>query len=219
MILVAGHAVLCWFIWRNSAPEGPGAYERPGARREWAWGIVPVIVMSILSEAGVLAIASPVWKSLYIEKPADPLVVEVVGRQFEWLIRYPGKDGEFGRTLPKAVSAAEGNPLGLDEDDRAGDDDVIRRGELYLPKGRPVVIRLATHDVIHSFFCPPFRVKQDLIPGFGTRLKITPTAVGDYELACAELCGLGHYNMRGMVHVLEPDAFAKWLSEQRTFGG
>jgi cytochrome c oxidase subunit 2 len=111
--------------------------------------------------------------------------------------------------------------MGLDDRDAAALDDIVKRNVLHLPAGRPVVIRLRSYDVIHSFFVPAFRVKQDLIPGFPTRLQFTPTRVGEYELACAELCGLNHFQMRGQVKVVEPAAYEAWLVEQAkyTLGG
>ena len=215
-ILLVGHLVLCRFIWNST--NGEDKYKRPSKRAELLWGLIPVFVMLLISEAGVLAIASPVWKSLYIDKPANPFIVEVTGKQFEWLIRYPGVDGVFGKAEKKWVNGLD-NPLGVDEDDDNAMDDIVKRGTLYLPVNRAIIVHLSTHDVLHSFFVPAFRVKQDLVPGFNTQIKFTPTKTGDYELACAELCGLGHYKMRGTVHVLEPDAFDAWLQEQMKFGG
>jgi cytochrome c oxidase subunit 2 len=218
-LVLLGHAVLCWFLWRSASPAPmKRKYRKPDTRTETLWGVIPVLVMLVVAEFGVLAIAAPVWDSLYVEQPKDPLVVEVVGKQFEWFVRYPGKDGKFGRHDFKLVSSVD-NPLGLDEKDPAAQDDVVKRGTLHLPAGRPVVATLRTHDVIHSFFVPEFRVKQDLIPGFPTRLKFTPVRKGDFELACAELCGMGHYTMRGTVHVGEPPEFEAWLAKQMTFGG
>jgi len=217
-ICLVGHFVLCWFIWRSTGSAKTGPYHRPTRRMEWLWGLVPVLIMTVLSEAGVLVVASPVWHSMYIEEPADPLMLEVVGKQFEWFAHYPGADGKY---IPHHLADVSGtdNPLGLDEFAEQPLDDIVRRGQLYLPVGRPVILRLRTHDVIHSFFVPAFRLKQDLIPGFPTRLKFTPDRVGTYELACAQLCGLGHYKMRGEVHVVEPEEFERWLRAQPTFGG
>ncbi|MHC4939107.1 MAG: cytochrome c oxidase subunit II [Planctomycetota bacterium] len=212
-LVVLGHIILIRFLWKGRGEPG---YQKPAARVEWMWGIIPVVVMMLLSEAGVLVIGSPAWKKLYIDRPTDALEVEVVGKQFEWIVRYPGKDGEFGPYDFKWVSGAD-NRLGLDEDADASQDDIIT-SELYLPLGRPVHIRLRTHDVIHSFFVPEFRVKQDLLPGFPTETWFTPTRTGKFELACTELCGLGHYTMNTFVHVLEPEEFDRWLASKPGFG-
>ncbi len=215
-ILLVGHAVLVWFIWRSDRGDQP--YERPTRRAEWIWGIIPVLLMLALSEAGVLVVSGPVWDSLYVNKPKDPLVVEVVGKQFEWVMRYPGVDGAFGKYDWRYVDGTD-NPLGVDEDDDTSLDDVIVRGKLFVPRGRPVIVKLRSHDVIHCFFVPHFRVKQDLIPGFPTSMRFTATRNGVFELVCAELCGLGHYRMRGEVHVVEPAEFDRWLAKRAKFGG
>jgi len=215
-ILLIGHVVLWWFLSKSGNDDSP--YRRPGKRAEWIWGIIPVLLMLALSEAGVLFVSGPVWDSLYVTKPQDPVIVEVVGKQFEWIVRYPGDDTVFGAFDFEFVNGAD-NPLGVDEDDEKALDDVVVRGMLYVPRGRAVVLKMRTHDVIHSFFVPHFRVKQDLIPGFPTTIKFTPTKTGVFELVCAELCGLGHYKMRGEVHVLEPDEFEAWLVSKPKFGG
>jgi cytochrome c oxidase subunit 2 len=223
ILVVAGHVILVRCIWKSSASEG-AAYGRPSKRAEWAWSIVPVLFMLLLSEAGVLVVSGPVWESLYAEEPKDPVILEVVGKQFEWYVRYPGVDGKFGESDLRRVNETD-NLMGLGVDelgsvtDPAAEDDIIKRGQICLPVGRPVVIRLRTYDVIHSFFVPEFRVKQDLLPGYPTRIKFTPTREGEFDLACAELCGLGHYTMKGKVRVVRPEEYEAWLKQQITFGG
>jgi cytochrome c oxidase subunit 2 len=211
-LVILGHAVLIKFLWGGA---GKGEYKRPTPKVEWMWGLIPVIVMMIVSEAGVLVVGSPTWDLLYVTKPVDPIELEVVGKQFEWMVRYPGKDGKFGAYNFKWVDGQD-NPLGLDEDDDAATDDIFTP-VLRLPLGRPAVIRLRTHDVLHSFFVPEFRVKQDLIPGFDTSVKFTPSRTGTFELGCAELCGLAHYRMKTKVVVMEPAAFNTWMQSQVGF--
>jgi len=218
LILLVGHGVLCWFLWGSSRGHDT-AHGRPSRRAEWLWSLIPVLLMLLLSEAGVLIVSGPVWASLYAEEPQNPIELEVVGRQFEWHAHYPGKDGVFGTPNMKLVNDQEGNGIGLDDREAAARDDIVKRGAFCLPLGRPVVIHLRTFDVIHSFFVPQFRVKQDLLPNFVTRVKFTPTREGEFELACAELCGLGHYTMRGKITVLKPEAYEAWLAKQFTFGG
>jgi len=217
ILVVVGHAVLIRFIWKSSTGTD-SAYGRPSAKAEWLWSIIPVLLMTVLSEAGVLLVSGPVWDSLYVESPKDPVILEVAGKQFEWYVRYPGKDGTFGKFDLQKVNETD-NLFGLDDYDDAAMDDIIKRGQIHLPVGRPVVIRLHTYDVIHSFFVPEFRVKQDLLPGYMTRIKFTPTREGEFDLACAELCGLGHYTMKGKVFVMKPEAYEEWLNKQMTFGG
>ena len=223
LLVVAGHVILIRFIWK-SASGGVVAYGRPSKRAEWLWSIVPVLLLLAVSEAGVLVVSGPVWESLYAEEPSNPVIVEVAGKQFEWYIHYPGADGKFGAVDLRRVNETD-NLLGLGVDelgfvtDPDANDDVVKRGQLYLPVGRPVVIRLRTFDVLHSFFVPEFRVKQDLLPGYPTRIKFTPTREGVFDLACAELCGLGHYTMKGEVHVVKPEEFEAWLKAQPKVGG
>jgi len=212
ILFLLGHGVLAFFVLRY-AGAGERGSPHASARTEWRWALVPVLVMCVLAEGGVLIVGLPAFRQLYVDTPADPWVVEVVGKQFEWLVHYPGADGMFGESRAELVSDAR-NPLGLDRKDPNVKDDVWTRGQLRLPVGRPVVIRLRALDVIHSFTVPEFRVKQDLIPGFLGRTQFEPTRAGKYEIACAELCGLGHYRMRGFIEVQEQSEVDEWLSDQ-----
>jgi cytochrome c oxidase subunit II len=137
------------------------------------------------------------------------MVVEVTGQQFAWNVRYPGQDGLFGKTDAK-LSTQE-NPIGLDKADPAAADDQMLLNQLYLAKDKPVRVRLRSLDVIHSFFLPNFRVKQDAVPGMTIDTWFVPKQAGDFDIACAEHCGLGHYRMRGQVHVVAQDAFESSL--------
>ena len=210
-VFVLGHGVLAWLVWRHSG-SGPATFRPISRRTEWLWALVPVAVMAIVSEAGVLVIGAPVWDQLYGETPADAVQVEVVGKQFEWIIRYAGDDNKLGKTRPELVD--ETNMLGLDDDDPAAADDIIVRDVLRLPVDRAVSVRLRSHDVLHSFAIPACRVKQDVVPGFTIHTQFKPIKAGKYEIACAELCGLGHYRMRGELHVLTALEFDKWHEEQ-----
>jgi cytochrome c oxidase subunit 2 len=212
IVFVAGHAALGWFVWRFSRGE-PATYQPVSQRTEWLWALPPVVFMAVVSEVGVLVLGHPVWNQLYGAVPEDAVIVEVVGKQFEWFVRYPGKDGAFGKTQPDQVHETR-NPLGLVEEDPAASDDIVTRGVLRLPVGRSVSVRLRTHDVLHSFAVPAFRVKQDLVPGIVTHTQFTPTKAGEFEIACAELCGLGHYKMRGTIQVAAVEEFEQWLAAQ-----
>jgi len=186
-------------------------------------------------EAGVIAVevvlllgfSIPFWARHVTAAPLPdeaPLHVRVVAQQFVWNIHYPGADGVFGRTAPEFVDE-QLNPVGLDPDDAAGKDDIVSRNILYLPAGRPVLISMTSKDVVHSFYLPELRVKKDTIPGMVVDVMFTPTMTTlelqqrtgqpgrRFEIACAQLCGLGHYSMRGFLDVLEPEDFEKWLEE------
>ena len=179
--------------------------------------------ISKLSEGGVVVaevmllvvFAIPTWAVLKNDFPATeegPVVVHAVAEQFAWNLHYPGADGLFGRRSVDLVDT-QLNPLGLDRDDPAGQDDIVTLNELHLPVNRPVIVHITSKDVIHSFSLPQMRVKQDAIPGLDIPVWFMPTKVGDYEIACAQLCGLSHYRMRGYVTIHEPADFDAWLAE------
>jgi cytochrome c oxidase subunit 2 len=160
-----------------------------------------------------------------IPSESEALVVHVTGEQFAWNVRYAGPDGAFGRTDIKLIDL-QSNPLGLDRSDPAAKDDVTTLNQLYLPVNRPVIVKLRSKDVIHSFGVPELRVKQDAIPGLTIPIWFVPnvttaemrTRTGNaefqYEIACAQLCGLGHARMRGFVTVQTAEEFQTWLDER-----
>jgi len=133
--------------------------------------------------------------------------------QFAWYFRYAGPDGKFGATKPELIDPSAGgeSAIGLDTSDPASKDDVVT-GIMYAPVNREVEVILRAHDVIHSFFVPAMRFKQDAVPGLAIHMHFTPITTGDYEVACAELCGLGHYKMHGMLKVVSQEEFDKWLA-------
>ena len=212
-LLVIGHLVLGYFILRFGGQERVGPFRMPSARTERMWSLVPVVILAVVAEGGVLVLGLPVWDKFYASAaPADSVVIEVTAEQFAWNVRYSGPDGKFGPTDPKRITLNE--PLGLDRSDPATKDDILMLNEIWAPLGVPVQIRLRSKDTLHSFFLPNFRVKQDAVPGMNIQFWFVPTKVGTFELACAELCGLGHFEMRGLFHVLPREEFQKWLSEQ-----
>lgn len=137
--------------------------------------------------------------------------VEVVGMQFQWYFRYPGGDGTFGVALPKLVDAAAGNPLGLDPRDPHSADDVVS-SVLMLPVGREVDMRLRALDVIHGFFIPGMRLKQNTVPGMVLHVHFTPEKTGIYPILCSQVCGLGHARMQAKLLVVSPAIFHHWLA-------
>ncbi len=211
-LAVLGHVILGLFIWRyRGSAETP--FRRVTRRAEWIWALVPVLAMTLIAEVGGVVLGIPIWTELHSPSPEGTLEVEVLGKQFEWIIRYPGKDGLFGTPVPERVDDAK-NPVGLDRKDKAARDDIEVRGTLRLPRGRHVTVRIRSNDVLHSFACPQFRIKQDAVPGFTSWARFVPTRTGEYEITCAELCGLGHYKMRGLIQVMEPADFDAWLGRQ-----
>ena len=171
--------------------------------------------------------AIPLWAARVDSIPpaSEALVVQVTGEQFAWNIHYAGPDGVFGRTGIKLFDA-QSNALGLDRSDPAAKDDVTTTNQLYLPVNKPIIVRLRSKDVIHSFGVPEFRVKQDAVPGLTIPIWFVPNVTTEemrtrtgkpdfqYEIACAQLCGLGHFRMRGYVTVQTAEEFQKWMAEK-----
>ena len=168
-----------------------------------------------LIEIGLLVFyAIPAWATRVKAFPAESeaTVVRVVAEQFAWNIQYPGPDGKFGRTDIKLVSAD--NPLGLDRTDPNAKDDITTINQLNLPIDRPVLVHLSSKDVIHSFGLYEMRVKQDAIPGMNIPVWFIPNRVGEYEIACSQLCGLGHFRMRGFITIQSAADYQKWYDAQ-----
>ncbi len=199
---------LAYFVLRFGSRPGTRALHWHDNRRlELLWTIIPAVILVALTTMGGL-----VWARIHTAPPPDAFTVEVTAEQFGWWVRYPGPDGVFGRTGPGLITRQ--NPLGLDPGDPLGGDDVVLLNDLRVPVERPVRVFLRAKDVIHSFFVPELRVKQDAVPGRTIEFWFTPTVRGEFEIACAELCGVGHFGMRGKLTVLSPDALEAWLAEQ-----
>ncbi len=169
------------------------------------------IAVAVAEGLLLVGLSIPAWASRVSGLPPEheAVVVRVVAEQFAWNIHYPGPDGVFGTTRPELVSPS--NPTGLDRTSPHAADDVVTVNQLHLPVDRPVIVQLSTKDVIHSFSVPNFRVKQDAIPGLMIPVWFVPNRLGQYDLVCAQLCGLGHYRMRGTVTVETPEAFDAWI--------
>jgi cytochrome c oxidase subunit 2 len=185
------------------------------------------IGVAVVEAILLLGFSIPIWAARVDRMPpeSESLIVQVTGEQFAWNAHYPGPDGRFGRTDIELLDL-QANPLGLDRSDPAAKDDVTTVNQVYLPVNRPIIVRLRSKDVIHSFNVPEFRVKQDAIPGLTIPIWFVPnvttaemrTRTGNsefqYEIACAQLCGLGHYRMRGFVTVLSAEDFQTWIDER-----
>jgi cytochrome c oxidase subunit 2 len=186
------------------------AYEPENKKLEW-W-------LTIGTGVGVAAMLAPglfVWND-FVRVPKEATEIEVVARQWQWSYRLPGKDGRLGTSDVRKVSAD--NPMGLNPDDPKGQDDVVIAGDdLHLPLGKPVKVLLRSLDVLHDFYVPEFRAKMDMVPGMVTYFWFTPIRTGTFEVLCAELCGVGHYAMRGRVVVDDESSYQAWLQKQQTF--
>lgn len=192
------------------------ASAHPRARREgphprWVWLVSGGMFVAEVLLMGVFEI--PLWlQREQLPDPSSSSVVRVVGEQFAWSFHYPGPDGEFGATDPRYIDDI--NTLGLDYDDPAANDDLITINQMHVPEGKPVLVWLSSKDVIHSFSIPVMRVKQDAIPGSRIALSFIPVRSGRTEIACAQLCGLGHFRMRAFLTVESQEEFDAWYEEE-----
>jgi cytochrome c oxidase subunit 2 len=168
---------------------------------------------------GIAALLAPgliAWDQ-FVTVPKEAALVEATGQQWQWAFRFPGKDGVLGGAATRDITPD--NPFGLNPKDPYGRDDIlIESPELRLPVNRPVKVVLRSKDVLHDFYVPQFRSKMDLVPGIVTYFWMTPTKTGTFEILCAELCGVGHHQMRGTVVVQNDKDFQSWLGEQPTYG-
>lgn len=223
LIFFITHILLFWFIYKYRYKKGRKAtYFAHSNKLEIIWTVVPLVTMIFFG-----AITLPKWAQATAKPGPDALHIKVTGQQFKWHIAYPGEDNTFGnRNIREYGSAA--NILGLNPMDEAGYDDVYSDLEIVVPVNREIAFDLSALDVLHDFYLPHFRVKMDCVPGVPTRIKIIPDRTTEdmreylddptfnYEVACAELCGNGHYNMRRQLRVVEQDEFDAWIAEQKT---
>ncbi len=202
---------LAYVVFRYRHRKGRrAAYEPDNSKLEkWLiWGTA--VAIALLLAPGLVVYAK------YLDSPRNALTVEALGQQWQWRFRFPGQNGKLGPTDPHFISAD--NPFGIDPADPDGQSNIlIDNNELHLPLNQPVKMLLRSRDVLHDFFVPEFRARMNLVPGMITSFWFTPTKAGRYEVMCAQLCGVGHSNMRGTIVVEDPAAFAAWLKQQPTF--
>lgn len=178
--------------------------------RFWLMEAVPLTLLCALY-VWMAVTAQRLWAENRFEGASPTAMqVEVVGVQFQWNFRYPGEDAAFGITRPERVNAAAGNPLGLDDRDPHAADDIVA-SELVLPAGREVDLTLRAQDVIHGFFVPAMRLKQNAVPGLTLHVHFTPEGVGEYPILCSQVCGLGHGRMQATMRVVPPEKYAAWI--------
>ena len=211
VVFVAVNLFMAYCIVRYLHRKGNKAqYEPENKKLEW-W-------LTIVTSVGIAAMLAPgllVWAK-FVTVPTGASEVEVVGQQWNFSYRFPGKDGVFGTTNIRLASPD--NPFALDPNDPNGQDDVlVTSAELHLPIGKPVKILLRAKDVLHQFAVPPFRVKMDMVPGMVTYFWLTPTRTGSFDALCEQLCGTAHFTMRGRVIVDTEADFQAWLAKQPTY--
>ena len=204
LAFAAAQIGLGYAVWRYGAKRGDerAVYSHGNNRLEMLWTVITAVIFISLAVMG-----QQVWAQLHFnEAPADSARVRVTAQQFQWNFHYPGADGQFGRTTPSKIDDSSLNFVGLDAADPAAADDAVNP-TLAVEVGRPVELTLTSRDVTHSFWVPPLRFKQDLVPGMNIKVHFRPTEVGRYELACAELCGQLHYQMKSYMLVLPAEEY------------
>lgn len=225
IVFFATQAVLFWFCFRyQSTDKRTSFFFAHSNKLEIIWTTIPAIAMAIL-----VAIGLRNWYDVTSPAPPEATVVEIVGKQFNWIIRYPGKDNELGKRDFRKISDAN-NVLGLDWSDPHNMDDIIsQNGELHVVVNKPVKLLICSRDVIHDVGLPHFRLKMDAVPGITTTLWFIPTITTDsmkvithnpdfvYEIACDQLCGKGHYSMQGHIIVQSQADYDKWMASQQTY--
>jgi cytochrome c oxidase subunit II len=178
-------ALLAFVVIYRDRPVRRARYTHGNTTLEIVWTVVPALILVVLTFLSV-----PAWSKIKMTMPATDVVIQVTAKQFNWQVTYPGPDGKFGT-----------------------DDDKTFLDEMHVPIGKPVRINLKSQDVIHSFFVPQFRIKQDAVPGREIGVWFDVMKPGKYEWPCAELCGFGHSGMRGWVYAHSAEDYAKWMAE------
>ena len=218
-VFVLTNVLLFYFSYKYQyRKDSKALYYPDNSKLEIIWTVVPAIVLSLLVFAGLKT-----WNQIMDKSPDEAEVVEIMGYQFAWKARYPGQDNRLGNYDYRLIDVV--NEFGMDFTDRSAFDDFVPR-EIHIPKGKPVLFKIRARDVLHSVFAPHFRLKMDAVPGMNTRFWFVPTKTTaemreelddpefNYEIACAEVCGRGHFSMKIIVVVEEPEEFEKWYAEQ-----
>ena len=210
-VFVAVCLFMVYCVFKFSYKEGRKAEYKPEDKKLEK-------ILTIATTLGVAALLAPgliVWNQ-FINVPKNAIHVDVMAWQWGWQYRLPGEDGKLGST--KVANINDSNPFGIILEDPNGKDDVLIQSDvLHLKNNRPVKILLRSVDVLHNWYVPQFRAKMDAVPGVVTYYWFEPNKVGEYEVLCAEYCGVGHYGMRGRVFVKSEQDYENWLQEQETF--
>jgi cytochrome c oxidase subunit 2 len=222
VIFLLTHILLFWFSYKYQYKENQrAAYYPDNNKLEIIWTLVPALVLTVLVISGWQA-----WKDITSPAPENAHIVEIMGYQFAWEVRYAGKDNQLGEYDYRLINAM--NSRGIDFTDQNAFDD-FESNIVVIPKGEPVLFKIRARDVLHSVFAPHMRLKMDAVPGMPTRFWFTPTKTTEemrietgnpdfvYEIACTEVCGKGHFSMRKVIQVVTPAEYQKWYAEQATF--
>jgi cytochrome c oxidase subunit II len=214
--------LLFWFSFRYQYSEKRKSFYFPHNNKlELIWTVVPAIALTVLVGFGLMY-----WFQITGEAPKDAMQIEITGKQFNWIYRYPGKDGVFGKKYYKNISDADNNPLGLLWDDPDSHDDIVVSSAMYMVVNQPVKLIINSRDVIHDVGLPAFRMKMDAVPGTPTTMWFTPKYTTEemkkmtnnpdfeYEISCDQICGKGHFSMRGLIQVVSREEYILWRAKQ-----
>lgn len=215
--------LLFWFSFKYQYSEKRTAYYFPHNNKlEMIWTVVPAITLFVLVGFGLVY-----WARITGEAPPDANIVEITGKQFGWIYRYPGKDKVFGKKYYQNINEGKNNQLGLIWDDKAAQDDIVSNEALYMVVNKPVKLVINSRDVVHDVGLVHFRMKMDAVPGTPTTIWFTPKFTTEemkkktgredfeYEISCDQMCGKGHYSMKGIVKVVTQAEYVLWLAKQK----
>ncbi len=222
IVFIATQIVLFWFSYKYQEDENRKVFYFPHNNKlEVLWTIVPALVLTVLVVIGLRN-----WFLFTGDSPKTAMEVEVTGKQFNWIFRYPGKDGTFGKKYFRNIDDAANNSLGILWDDPLSHDDIVT-DKMMLVKGRPVKLIIGSRDVIHDVGLSQFRMKMDAVPGIPTTMWFTPKYTTKemkemthnpdfvYEISCDQMCGNGHFSMRGVIEVVDQEEYDVWLAKQK----
>ena len=225
IVFIITQILLFWFAYKYQYSEKRTAFYYPHNNRlEVIWTVVPAIALTVLVGLGLYY-----WYQITGEAPENAQVVEITGKQFNWVYRYAGKDKVFGKKYYRNIDDAKNNLLGLTWEDKATQDDiVVSGGEMYVVQNKPVKLIINSRDVIHDVGLPHFRMKMDAVPGTPTTMWFTPLYTSaamkaktnnpdfEYEISCDQICGKSHYSMRGIIKVVTQQEFDLYMAQQKS---
>jgi cytochrome c oxidase subunit 2 len=222
LVFILTQVLLFWFAFKYQYKQERKVYFFPHDNRlEVIWTVIPAITLTVLVGFGLYY-----WFKITGDAPKEAIQIEITGKQFGWIMRYPGKDNTFGKKYYKNINEKDNNQLGLIWEDKATHDDVVNPQTMYIVKGRPVKLIINSRDVIHDVGLVHFRMKMDAVPGTPTTMWFTPKYTTaemkektnnpdfTYEISCDQMCGKGHYSMRGVIEVVTQQEYDQWLQKQ-----
>jgi cytochrome c oxidase subunit II len=222
IVFIITQVLLFWFSFKYQYSEKRKSFYFPHNNKlEVIWTVIPAIALTVLVGFGLMY-----WFQITGEAPKNAMEIEVTGKQFNWIYRYPGADGVFGKKYYKNISDAQNNSLGLLWDDEKSHDDIVVNSAMYLVVNQPVKLIINSRDVIHDVGLAHFRMKMDAVPGTPTTMWFTPKYTTEemkkmtgnpdfqYEISCDQMCGKGHFSMKGIIQVVTQEEFILWRAKQ-----